>query len=69
MTWGIVATMAATLVRDVRLPKAREEWYTCAMKNVLLILAACMVATAFSKTVGPASLGMSAPDGFKVIVR
>ena len=39
------------------------------MKNVLLILAACMVATAFSKTVGPASLGMSAPDGFKVIVR
>ena len=27
------------------------------MKNVLLILAACMVATAFSKTVGPAPLG------------
>ena len=60
--------MAATLVRDVRLPKAREEWYTCAMKNVLLILAACMVVTAFSKTVGPTPLGMSAPDGFKIIV-
>ncbi len=39
------------------------------MKNILLILAACMVATAFSKTVGPAPLGMSAPDGFKIFVR
>ena len=39
------------------------------MKNILLILAACMVATAFSKTVGPSPLGMSAPDGFKIIVR
>ena len=37
MTWGIVATMAATLVRDVRLPKAREEWYTCAMKNTVSV--------------------------------
>ena len=29
--------MAATLVRDVRLPKAREEWYTCAMKNTVSV--------------------------------